>query len=242
MHLSLVRGPLSLMRLSRKALFCFALAGGLSLAATPARAFRGYATPGLTGDYYYGYWGGSADFFTANKAEFSRTDGEISFSDALYDALHPPLTSWGFAGTALAGEELFSVEWNGSLLIDTPGTYYFQTLSDDSIQLLVNHIAVITNLAPHPPSVDEGPLALAAGVYPLTVYFGEGGGQSVAQLSWKPPGVSSYTTITTVPAPLPVLGLGVILPFRRQLRRLSLLASAPRRQAKRGQPRPVERL
>ena len=134
------------------------------------------------------------------------------------------------------------MEWNGSLLIDTPGTYDFQTLSDDSIQLLVNHRAVITNLSPHPPSVDGGSLALAAGVYPLTVYFGEGGGQSVAQLSWKPPGGSSYTTISTVPAPLSLLGLGAVIPFRRQLRRLSLLASAPRREIQRAQPLHVERL
>ena len=70
----------------------------------PSQAASGYTAPGVTGNYYSGYWYGDPNFFSTSTPEFTRVDSRINFSD--YDAT---LDSWQFSGTALQSQELFSV-------------------------------------------------------------------------------------------------------------------------------------
>jgi hypothetical protein len=193
----------------------FAILGTSStvLNPTPTQAAPGFALPGVSGSYYSDYWNGDPNFFSANTPVFSRIDSAIAYSD--YDA---NLTSWGFAGTPLASQELFSVLWTGSLVIETPGNYEFRTLSDDGIQLFVDNSSVIANTTIHAPTYDYGSIALAAGIVPFKVYYGENYILSVAELSWKLPGAADFTPINSVPGPLPLLGAGAAFHASRRLR------------------------
>lgn len=194
----------------------------------PGKAMLSYSGPGLTGRYFDGYWNGNGNFFASRTPLFSRNDQLISFSDAVYNRDYgTPLNPWGFAGTALADEETFSVEWTGQLMVESAGTYAFQTLSDDGIQVFINNLPVISNPNIHPPTINSGILSLAAGSYPVRVLYGENMTHSVAQLSWRPIGATSFSVIHTVPGPLPVMGVSAALAFSRKLRARRTAAAAP---------------
>jgi hypothetical protein len=198
-------------------LLCFGSV--VSALALPGKGAVAYSSSGLSGRYFDGYWYGNANFFTLNTPVFSRTDSQINFSDTVYNQNYSPaLTPWGFGGTVLADEETFSVEWTGQLEISAAGTYDFQILSDDGIELFIDNIAVISNPFTHAPMFDTGTIALAAGSYPLRMVYGEEFIVSVAQLSWRAAGTPTYNVINTVPGPLPVMGVGMALSFGRKLR------------------------
>ena len=126
------------------------ISGAALLGSTlPAHAIA-FLAPGVTGKYFDGYWAGDPTFFTSNAPAFSRLDSTINFSDA---ASGLGLDSWNFSGTPLQsnGEELFSVEWTGSLVVDSTENYTFRTLSDDGIAVFIDGIGVISNTSIHPP-------------------------------------------------------------------------------------------
>lgn len=202
--------------------------------ASPALPGISYAAPGLATSFYAGYWDGDENFFPTHTPLFTRTVNAINFSDAAYNgsgagnALNP----WGFDGTALASEEYFTVKWEGSLVVDTPGNYTFSALSDDAFKLYINNNSIISNPFPHSPAVDNGTADLGTGLNSLKVYYGERWGLSVAQLRWKATGAAddAYALITTdgtpVPGPLALLGLGAACGISRRLRRRLSAAEA----------------
>ena len=91
----------------------------------------------------------------------------------------------------------FSVRWSGTVLAPATGTYRFQTVSDDGIQLRVNGVQLINNWTNHTSTTDtSGNINLVAGVrYSITLEYYEADGSAEARLRWRTPGNASYVTI-----------------------------------------------
>ena len=87
----------------------------------------------------------------------------------------------------------FSVEWNGRIVAPVTGTYYFSTVSDDGVRLLLGNQLVIDNWTNHGPTTDTGSaIWLEAGQsYPIRLNYYENSGGAVIQLQWSYPGQST---------------------------------------------------
>ncbi len=137
----------------------------------------GFANGGLTGQYYP-----NANF--SGTPAFTRVDDRIDFN-------------WGGASPAGSNDAGFagfpgtnwSVKWTGSIIPQFSESYTFITNSDAGIRVIVNGKTVINDFTGHAPTVDTGSLALTAGeTYSIEVdYYYQGGGASVADLSWSSP-------------------------------------------------------
>jgi RHS repeat-associated protein len=95
------------------------------------------------------------------------------------------------AGTALSGDDTFSVRWTGTVTAPATGVYTFTTSTDDGIRLWVGGQNVIDNwnyqndLDPF----SSGTVSLVAGQpYALVMEYFEGPGLAHAQLFWEYPG------------------------------------------------------
>jgi PA14 domain/F5/8 type C domain len=129
------------------------------------------ATPlllGVAGDYY-----NNIDF---TSPAFSRIDPGIDFD-------------WGTGSPGPSmGVDTFSVRWNGEIQPEFSETYTFYTLTDDGVRLWVNGTQLINDWTGHPPTENNGSIALTAGVrYPIRMEYYEDGGGASAKLSWSSP-------------------------------------------------------
>jgi hypothetical protein len=70
----------------------------------------------------------------------------------------------------------YSAEWSGFVVIDSPGTYTFATVSDDGSELDVDDQVVVRNGGLHGPQEARGRIALTAGIHPLRVRYEQAGG------------------------------------------------------------------
>ena len=70
----------------------------------------------------------------------------------------------------------FSAEWTGFLVVHTPGTYHFATISDDGSELEVNRQIVVQNGGTHGPQEARGSIRLGRGVHPLRLRYEQAGG------------------------------------------------------------------
>jgi len=94
----------------------------------------------------------------------------------------------------------FAWEVTGFLVIDDPGTYIFNTRSDDGNELQINGQVVTSfyNVAGRgvPPVGDvSSPITLQKGIYPFQYRMQQGGGLAGAQVRWQKPGSSAYEVI-----------------------------------------------
>jgi hypothetical protein len=73
------------------------------------------------------------------------------------------------------------------------GTYYFSTVSDDGVRLMLGDQLLIDNWTDHGPTTDTSyGIWLQAGQrYPIRVNYYEKGGGAVIQLQWSYPGQST---------------------------------------------------
>jgi hypothetical protein len=125
------------------------------------------------------------------------------------------------------GADNFSVRWTGSLTPPESGMYTFSTNSDDGVRLWVGGISVVNNWSDHSATVNLGaPIYLEAGE-PVSIQmeYYENGGDAVAQLLWRGPGIENqiipaeFLTPTVTPnvkarKPNPTDGaLGVMAPL-----------------------------
>jgi hypothetical protein len=117
-------------------------------------------TPGLLGEYYSGT--------DLSKWVLSQTDPNISFP-------------WNGASpvTGLDGTN-FSVRWSGLVQAPSSGTYTFQTLSDDGVNLWIDGQLIISHWDEHAQATDTATIELNAGdYYDLRLdYFQAGGGST----------------------------------------------------------------
>jgi hypothetical protein len=91
----------------------------------------------------------------------------------------------------------FGIVWEGFIKINKPGTYTFETISDDGSKFyfnsayLPNATALVNNDGLHTEkSVSASVYVASAGVYPIAVSFFERTGEGTMKLYWKGPGIS----------------------------------------------------
>jgi len=141
-----------------------------AVAATRSQALQ---VPGLKAEYF--------DDDALQTLVTTRIDPQVNF-EWLYG--HP-------AGTALSGDDTFSVRWTGMLTAPVTGLYTFTTSTDDGVRLWVGGRSVINNWNyqnDYDP-LSSGTVSLAAGqTYALVMEYFEGPGLAHAQLTWEYPG------------------------------------------------------
>ncbi|MFD1468856.1 PA14 domain-containing protein [Hymenobacter caeli] len=147
-------------------------------------------TPGLTVDYYRGYFYGKPAFFTSTvPAIHNRPVEQLNFVEAETDNF-----AVGNVATYYApgNPDEFSGRFQGQLYATTAGTYTFYLGSDDAAYLWVdNNAQPIALNSSDAFSFREatGVLALAAGLHTVRVDYGEHGGSQGLVLQYAGPGM-----------------------------------------------------
>jgi len=146
----------------------------------PNTAFGGTtppATNGLNFKYYEGVWNTLPDFSSLTPIKTGNT----------------PNIDLGVRNV----NDNFAVIWEGNITITTPGTYTFETISDDGSKLYFNtqysfgENALVNNDGLHAPASASGTINIpAAGTYPIVITFFEGGGGETMQVYWTGPGIA----------------------------------------------------
>ena len=88
--------------------------------------------------------------------------------------------------------------FHGFITITNPGTYTFYTASDDGSMLQVNGTVVVNNNFDQGTTERSGIISLAAGTYPFTVTFHQGGGGFALTASWVGPGIAKQEIPSSV--------------------------------------------
>ncbi|HVE42831.1 MAG TPA: PA14 domain-containing protein [Planctomycetota bacterium] len=124
---------------------------------------------GLKGEYF--------DNQDLTNLRITRTDATVDFN-------------WGSGSPdPVIAPDTFSVRWSGQVEPPATGTYVFTTTSNDGIRLWVNGQLLINNWTDHLPTEDSGAMVLVGGQkVAIRIEYYEGGGTSVAKLSWSGPG------------------------------------------------------
>ena len=132
----------------------------------------------FTGQYY------NNTSFSGSPA-LTRTDAAIDFD-------------WG-TGSPGAGvnADNFSVQWTGNVTAPSNGDYKFQIKADDTLELWVDGVRIInqTSYQSNTYQVSSKINTSAGHVFSIVVKMVEFSGGAGAQLQWKKPSDSSYSTI-----------------------------------------------
>ena len=157
------------------------------------------AATGLTYKYYEGSWDALPNFNTLTPVKTGTSENtDIS--------VRPP-----------GRTDNFGFVWQGYINITTPGTYTFETVSDDGSKLYFNSLydpsatATVNNDGLHAPVSASGIVNIAvAGVYPICITFFEKTEGEQMQVYWAGPGFARQpvpnSAFTTTPPP-PLNGL-----------------------------------
>jgi len=94
----------------------------------------------------------------------------------------------------------FAIVWEGYITITTPGTYTFETVSDDGSKLYFNSlyaangIALVNNDGTHPQQPASGTVNIPlAGKYPIAITYFQNYGDEGMQVYWTGPGIQRQT-------------------------------------------------
>lgn len=161
----------------------------LTVAAQAQPATPPVGTPGLTADYYRGYFYDASSFFTSNSPAISnRSVEQLNFAEAETDnfGVGPVATYYG----AATNPDEFSGRFQGQLYVTTPGPYTFYLGSDDSAHLFLddNPQPVAANQGDTFPFREKtGNCYLTAGLHTLRVLYGEHGGSQGLVLQYAGP-------------------------------------------------------
>ena len=82
----------------------------------------------------------------------------------------------------------FGYIFSGYIEIDYPGTYEFQTISDDGSRLFINSKLIVDNNGLHSKKAEIGAIKLDQKRYKIVVEYFERGGQETLEVSWRGPG------------------------------------------------------
>ena len=113
--------------------------------------------------------------------------------------------------------DFYGLVWEGYINITTPGTYKFETNSDDGTRVYWNSFydpaatPLIDNDGIQPPTLVSGTVNIpAAGLYPIAITFFEYNNGELFEFYWTPPGGtrqlipnSAFTDSYTVPGTVP---------------------------------------
>ncbi|MBE7173376.1 MAG: right-handed parallel beta-helix repeat-containing protein [Williamsia sp.] len=148
-----------------------------SIKNTPASYSPATATNGLAYSYYEGAWSGLPDFTAIAPLKTGNTPN-IDLS---------PRTS----------NDNFAFLWQGWIYISSPGTYTFETISDDGSKLYFNAFyspsatPLVSNDGLHAAQSASASINIAAaGAYPIAISFFEREGGESMQVYWSGPGFS----------------------------------------------------
>ncbi|MBE7173436.1 MAG: T9SS type A sorting domain-containing protein [Williamsia sp.] len=135
------------------------------------------AATGLKYKYYEGSWNTLPNFSTLTPYK-TGTSANVDLSPRRLD-------------------DYFAFTWEGWINLKTPGTYTFETISDDGSKVYVGTpysyagAATVNNDGAHAAVSATGTFTAAtAGWYPITVTFFENAGGESMQLYWQGPGIS----------------------------------------------------
>jgi cytochrome c len=81
-------------------------------------------------------------------------------------------------------QEHIVVEYKGFLNIEQEGSYDFRLISDDGSFLFLDDQIVIDSGGDHGRQIRDGEMFLKAGLHPIKVLFGQGGGGAMISLQW----------------------------------------------------------
>ena len=152
---------------------------------------------GLTYRYYEGNWNALPDFNSLTP---------VKTGQAANISLDSRNTN-----------DFFGFVWEGNITISTPGTYTFETVSDDGSKFYFNTAysagapALVTNDGLHAPVSASGSVYIpAAGTYPVAAAFFENNSGEQMQLYWSGPGIQRQLVPDGVFSgkPSPTGGLG----------------------------------
>jgi uncharacterized delta-60 repeat protein len=153
-------------------------------------------TTGLNFKYYEGTWTTLPDFNSLNPVRTGNSPNvDIS--------LRTP-----------GRNDNFAFIWQGYIIINTPGDYTFETISDDGSRLYFNlpyslgAAPTVDNDGLHAPISATGTVNIpAAGVYPIAITFFENSGGESMQVLWTGPGIPRQpipnSAFTVIPPPPP---------------------------------------
>jgi hypothetical protein len=104
-----------------------------------------------------------------------------------------------FSLTPRTQDDYFNFQYEGYLYIDTPGTYEFQTTSDDGSRLKLDTTILVDNDGKHGTrTITSAPTTLASGPHEINVkYFEDTGGQNLTVKYKGPDSGNAWVTIPT---------------------------------------------
>jgi hypothetical protein len=179
----------SLRSLGRTAILCFGLFW-LVTRAHAQSAMPPVGTPGLTADYYRGYFYEALGFFTATPPAISnRPVEQLNFTEAETDNFDVGPTATYYSP---GKPDEFSGRFQGQLYVTTAGRYTFYLGSDDAAYLFIdnNTQPVAVNQGDTFPFREtSGSCTLAAGLHAVRVLYGEHGGSQGLVLQYDGPGM-----------------------------------------------------
>jgi hypothetical protein len=97
----------------------------------------------------------------------------------------------GLAGwTNMVGcyQDRFVIAYSGTLWVPTEGTYWFNTFSDDSADLFIDNVKIVSDPSEHAPqwaSATGSSVFLTKGPHSLTSHICEMGGGIAYEVHWK---------------------------------------------------------
>ena len=136
-----------------------------------------------------------------NGNQINGTSGSVFAMNYLIDPLSSPFNgqipnSTGITTSATPFDltlrqrnTQFGFRFEGFITIPTTGTYTFFTASDDGSMLSINGTIVVNNNFDQGTTTRSGIITLAAGVYPITVTYHQGGGGFALSVEWQGPGI-----------------------------------------------------
>ena len=83
---------------------------------------------------------------------------------------------------------VFSVNWDGYLLVEEDGNYEFSLNSDDGSLLYINDELIIDNGGTHGSRMMSNSIFLNRGANKINIRFQDFGGGAVMELYWRKPG------------------------------------------------------
>jgi hypothetical protein len=79
----------------------------------------------------------------------------------------------------------FSIRWEGYIHISTPGTYSFETWSDDGVRLYVDDELIIDEWDDHDGQWDEATIRLETGYVPIRLEYYDSIYDAEIRLTWE---------------------------------------------------------
>ncbi|MDA1371573.1 MAG: tandem-95 repeat protein, partial [Proteobacteria bacterium] len=132
-------------------------------------------------------------FAAANLPNYTATTNIIDYTDdpAGFAGLIPGSSPWpaavatGATSPHDAINNNFFARITTNILITQADTYTFRTFNDDGVYLSVNGQSIISDSGFHPEQQFTGSIFLTPGVYPIVLFFFEGGGEASLEFSFS---------------------------------------------------------